>query len=150
MIQSLLLSQSDCEGGAPGRIKCLLAGIQINSAYSIHTLSLSLTILTHTHRQKPIQTSTSLNTHRGKAGAHRYHKQDLVAVKVEHTWWLDDVISHYEADFMVEETLHMYISKIFSSKEFLGGQSLNDKRVLFKSSHIFSEIHKFRLFTSLD
>lgn len=54
-IQSLLLSQSDCEGGASGRNKCLLAGIQIHSTYVLslsfslsHPLCLSRS-LTHTH-----------------------------------------------------------------------------------------------------
>lgn len=76
MIQSLLLSQSDCEGGASGRLKCLLAGVQNNSPQCILSLPLALS---HTHTPVNTDVHQFHYSQNAKTGA---HKQDLVTVSV--------------------------------------------------------------------
>lgn len=93
MIQSLLLSQSDCEGGAPGRIKCLLAAVQINSEYKnrhAHTYISK-------HRCAPLWARTphkKTHSHTHSAGDRR-RRRDVVIV------WEGELGQHTDVTFLV-------------------------------------------------
>lgn len=98
----------ECEGGASEKIKCLLAGVQINSPQCICTLSLLA--------NQGTQMCTSFSEH----GITRSDKQDLVTGSTADgmVWFLSRQ-PHFRAEEHIEGT---HICNISAWEDFLKGR----------------------------